>query len=118
MLRINFQIPIDLLVIIIATFIGYELNWGDVYEVKIMKDIPTGLPAPKLPRTDFLFDILYDALGRLLFFLAQNSFSNPHKLFSHHNGHFCSADQLGQTLCEQIQLQHQSKSRANRARFG
>lgn len=61
-LRIDFQIPIDLVVIIIATFIGSQLNWGDAYDVKIMGEILVGLPAPKLPRTDFLFEIIYDAL--------------------------------------------------------
>lgn len=63
-LRINFQLPIDLLVIIIATFIGSQLTWDEAYSVKIMGTIPVGLPAPKLPRTDILFDLIYDALGK------------------------------------------------------
>lgn len=62
-LKIDFQIPIDLLVIIIATFVGSRLNWGEVYSVKIMGEISVGLPSPKPPRIDFLFDIIYDALA-------------------------------------------------------
>lgn len=62
-LRLHFQLPIDLVVIIIATFIGSRLSWDEKYDIRIMGPIPVGLPAPKIPRTDFLFEIIYDALG-------------------------------------------------------
>lgn len=61
--KIDFQIPIDLLVITIVTAIGYQLKWDTKFKVQIMGDIPTGIPSPQIPRTDFMFEIIYDALA-------------------------------------------------------
>lgn len=43
-LKIDFQIPIDLLVIIVSTAIGSQLKWEETYKVRIMNSIPVGLP--------------------------------------------------------------------------
>lgn len=60
---IKLPIPVDLVVIISATAISYGLDLGGNYSVKIMGEIPTGLPYPKVPRFDLMGKVLTNSVA-------------------------------------------------------
>ncbi|KAG8199512.1 hypothetical protein JTE90_009359 [Oedothorax gibbosus] len=56
--RLKMPIPIDLIVVVLGTAISYFVNLHKKYEVKIIADIPTGLPYPKPPRMSLFVPLL------------------------------------------------------------
>lgn len=52
--KLKMPIPIDLIVVVLATTVSYLANLHSSYNVSIMKDIPTGLPEPTPPRMDLI----------------------------------------------------------------
>ena len=58
--RLKVPIPAELLIVIIATMISYLAKLHQRFEVRILKHIPTGLPAPQVPNfsngTTFIID--------------------------------------------------------------
>lgn len=60
--KLPVPIPIDLLIVIFATTASYFMNFNGVYNIKIMGDIPSGLPQPRVPRLDLFPHIIVDAI--------------------------------------------------------
>ncbi|XP_067133831.1 prestin-like [Centruroides vittatus] len=61
--KLKMPVPIDLIVVIIATITSYFGKFSENFEVKIMGDIPTGLPIPVVPRTDLIPKVAIDSLS-------------------------------------------------------
>ncbi|XP_021369021.1 solute carrier family 26 member 10-like isoform X2 [Mizuhopecten yessoensis] len=47
--KMKMPIPIDLILIVIATIISHFANFKDVFAVPVVGNIPSGIPAPRLP---------------------------------------------------------------------
>ncbi|XP_022249066.1 solute carrier family 26 member 10-like isoform X2 [Limulus polyphemus] len=61
--KLKMPIPIDLIVVALATVISYLGEFNRKYEVSIIGDIPTGFPEPVLPRMDLVPSLLPAGLG-------------------------------------------------------
>ncbi|MFH4976365.1 hypothetical protein AB6A40_003074 [Gnathostoma spinigerum] len=63
--RFNLPIPIpfELILVILSTIISYFANFYVVFHVPIVKDIPTGMPTPELPRFSVMSEMISDAIG-------------------------------------------------------
>lgn len=59
----RFPIPIELMVVIGGTLLSQYMHLGERYDVKLVGAIPTGLPAPQVPKVRLLYIILGDALA-------------------------------------------------------
>ncbi|RCN29211.1 sulfate permease [Ancylostoma caninum] len=59
--RRKISLPSELLALIITTTMSSVLHLHDRYNVKIVDQIPVGLPAPKLPRFELVPDLLSHA---------------------------------------------------------
>lgn len=55
-------IPIELLAVVVGTLVSYFLDLKNVYNVATIGNIPTGLPAPKLPAFSLIPSIFVDCL--------------------------------------------------------
>ncbi|CAI2353890.1 unnamed protein product [Caenorhabditis sp. 36 PRJEB53466] len=62
-LRSNVPIPWELVVVILSTTFVALINGNEVYQVKIVNKIPTGLPELSLPRPSLIPSILPDAIS-------------------------------------------------------
>ncbi|KAI1290752.1 Prestin [Halotydeus destructor] len=62
-LKFSTPLPVDLMVIIAATAISYGMGLFANYNVAVMGEIPTGLPAPQVPRLDYVGKILPDCIA-------------------------------------------------------
>ncbi|KAG8199514.1 hypothetical protein JTE90_009360 [Oedothorax gibbosus] len=56
--RLKMPLPIDLIVVVLGTAISYSVNLHKKYEVKIIADIPTGIPYPKPPRMNLIVSLI------------------------------------------------------------
>ncbi|XP_035209701.1 solute carrier family 26 member 6-like, partial [Stegodyphus dumicola] len=61
--KLKMPIPIDLIVVVLATTASYFGKFHENYAVSIMKDIPTGLPPPVAPRFDILHLLVTDSFA-------------------------------------------------------
>ncbi|KAK5979361.1 sulfate transporter and sulfate transporter antisigma-factor antagonist [Trichostrongylus colubriformis] len=61
--RCSVPVPYDLFVMIIGTIVSYLINLHDRFGVKIIGEIPTGLPAPSLPDVSLFRYFLSDAVA-------------------------------------------------------
>lgn len=59
--KLKVPIPIDLIVLIIATAISYFCKLEERFNVKILKKIPQGFPAPLLPSVAHMTNFAFDA---------------------------------------------------------
>lgn len=59
----RFPIPIELMVVIGGTLLSKFMKLNENYEVKLVGPIPTGLPAPKLPKFSLIPAVAMDGLG-------------------------------------------------------
>ncbi|CAG9864190.1 unnamed protein product [Phyllotreta striolata] len=58
----SIPIPMELIVIVGATIISKYCDLKGVYGVKIVGDIPTGLPDPQMPPPELLYNVIVDAI--------------------------------------------------------
>lgn len=61
--RLKMPIPIDLIVVVLATTASYFGKFNQHYSVAIMENIPTGLPAPVVPRFDIMKMLIGDSFA-------------------------------------------------------
>ncbi|KAM3915531.1 solute carrier family 26 member 6-like [Leptodactylus fuscus] len=61
--KIPIPIPIELFTLIVATGISYGVNLNKLYGVDIVGNIPTGLKAPIVPRTDLFASVVGNAFA-------------------------------------------------------
>ncbi|XP_069945282.1 prestin-like isoform X2 [Cherax quadricarinatus] len=55
-------IPIELIVIISGTLTSYLDNFHDVYNIRIVGEVPTGLPKPAIPPVELMSAVLVDSV--------------------------------------------------------
>ncbi|XP_043488517.1 sulfate transporter-like [Polistes fuscatus] len=56
-----FPIPIEMLAVVGGTLISMYMNLTEVYNIKIVGDIPVGLPTPSLPPLSLVPNVLLDS---------------------------------------------------------
>lgn len=61
--RLKMPVPIELIAVVLGTVIAYFINIESKYGVKIVGDIPTGLPVPTVPNFSLMPDVLSDAFA-------------------------------------------------------
>lgn len=61
--RLKMPIPIDLIVVVLATTASYFGKFNQNFNVSIMKEIPTGLPEPIPPRFDIITMFIGDSFA-------------------------------------------------------
>ncbi|XP_064632130.1 prestin-like isoform X3 [Lineus longissimus] len=60
--KMKMPVPIELLVVIAATVISHFAKISEVYKVKVVGYIPTGIPPPQLPATNYMRGVFIDAV--------------------------------------------------------
>ncbi|KAK8753769.1 hypothetical protein OTU49_001511, partial [Cherax quadricarinatus] len=60
--KTKIPIPIELIVVSIGTTVSYLANLYDVYHIRIVGEIPTGLPEPTLPPFELMPTVLVDSI--------------------------------------------------------
>ena len=59
--RLRIPVPIDIIVVIIATTISYLCDLEDKFGIEIISEIPQGLPPPAVPSTLYMGTLCVDA---------------------------------------------------------
>ncbi|XP_053414885.1 anion exchange transporter [Nycticebus coucang] len=62
-MKIKFVLPVDLVLIIAASFACYCTNMEDTYGLEVVGHIPKGIPPPRPPRMDVLSAVITEAFG-------------------------------------------------------
>ncbi|GAB6029790.1 hypothetical protein CHUAL_005505 [Chamberlinius hualienensis] len=61
--KLKVPVPIELIVIIVGTLVSYFCDFNEEYDVRIVNNIPTGIPSPKLPQFYMMKGMIPDALA-------------------------------------------------------
>ncbi|XP_059150445.1 solute carrier family 26 member 6-like [Physella acuta] len=61
--KLKMPVPIELIVVIVATIISYFAEFNEKYKVKVVGDIPIGIPPPNLKPIPYLADSFSDAIA-------------------------------------------------------
>ncbi|XP_062585097.1 prestin-like [Saccostrea cucullata] len=61
--RLKMPVPIELIAVVLGTVISYFVDINNNYGVKIVGDIPTGLPVPTVPNFSLMPDVISDAFA-------------------------------------------------------
>ncbi|KAK6471092.1 solute carrier family 26 member 10 [Huso huso] len=61
--KLRTPIPVEILMVIIATGIAYACSLDSVYEIQIVGHIPAGFPSPRLPALETLPSVAGDTLA-------------------------------------------------------
>ncbi|XP_014678915.1 PREDICTED: sulfate anion transporter 1-like [Priapulus caudatus] len=89
--KLRVPIPIDFIVVVAATALSYAFDFAGRFGVKILEDIPTGIPAPRAPPASALAPVAADA-----FTIAVVSFAltiSIGKSYARRHGHRVDANQ-------------------------
>ena len=70
--KLRVPIPIDLLVLILATIVSFYADLYKRFDISIVKDVPVGVPAPRIPDLSLGVDYLVDGLVIIIVAFAQN----------------------------------------------
>nr|CAH7743793.1 unnamed protein product [Callosobruchus chinensis] len=60
--RSVFPIPIELIAVVLGSLVSYYCNLAENYGVKVVGDIPQGLPSPELPQFGLIPAVIVDGL--------------------------------------------------------
>ena len=69
--KMKIPIPIELFVVVLATLLSYYLKFEETYDIKIVEDVPIGLPSPKFPNLSLATDYIGDAIIIIVVSYAQ-----------------------------------------------
>ncbi|XP_071514884.1 prestin-like isoform X2 [Panulirus ornatus] len=87
----NLPIPIELLVVVVGTAVSYLANLEGNYGVRVIGDIPTGLPTPSTPPVELLPDVAVDAF--IIGVVGYTSTFSMSKIFARRQGYSVDATQ-------------------------
>ncbi|XP_052065035.1 sulfate transporter-like [Mytilus californianus] len=68
--RIKIPIPIDFIVVVVGTIVSYFGKFEEKFDVKIVGDIPTGFPMPKVPSLHTASTMIMDCVVMAILSLA------------------------------------------------
>ena len=68
--KMKMPVPIDLIVVVLATIISHFANFNDIFDVEIVGLIPSGLPTPTLPRFESASNVVTDSFVMAILSLA------------------------------------------------
>lgn len=91
--KVKIPLPIELLVLIFGTLISWLARFSskDVFNMKIVGDIPTGFPTPAFPRVNHMQSVAVDAVGiALVSFTISISMA---KMFAQKHGYSLDSNQ-------------------------
>ena len=69
--KLMVPVPVELVVLIVATAVNATLKMNESYSVDIVAEIPLGVPAPRLPKISAAWDYLYEGLIIILVSFTQ-----------------------------------------------
>lgn len=83
--RLKVPVPIDFIVIIIVTAVSHFANFEDQFGVRVVKEVPSGVPAPIVPSLNSFFDLLIDGIALAIvcysmIYMMAKLFSTRHNL--------------------------------------
>ncbi|XP_069945297.1 prestin isoform X2 [Cherax quadricarinatus] len=84
-------IPIELLAVVVGTAVSYLINLENNYHVRVLGDIPTGLPAPSIPPLELLPRVAVDAL--IIGVVGYTTTLSMAKIFAKRQGYTIDATQ-------------------------
>ncbi|XP_077978000.1 prestin-like [Glandiceps talaboti] len=61
--KLRFMMPIELLAVILGTLISYLMKLNEKHDVDIAGEIPTGIPPPSLPTSNYMSAMIGDAIA-------------------------------------------------------
>ncbi|XP_012935752.1 prestin isoform X2 [Aplysia californica] len=61
--KLKMPVPVELIVVVLGTVISHFVKLEETYEVKIVGDIPVGIPEPNLKAFAFLSRVVSDAIA-------------------------------------------------------
>lgn len=61
--KIKMPVPVELIVVILGTIVSYFAKMTENYELTVVGEIPTGIPAPRLPPSEHLGSLIVDAFS-------------------------------------------------------
>ncbi|CAL1539051.1 unnamed protein product [Lymnaea stagnalis] len=61
--RLLMPIPMELIVVVLGTVISYFVKLEETYGVKVVGDIPIGIPAPTLDAFPYITEVIADAIA-------------------------------------------------------
>ncbi|XP_053392828.1 sulfate transporter-like [Mercenaria mercenaria] len=70
--KLRMPVPIDLIVVVIGTIISHFAKFEDVFDVKIVGEIPSGFTTPALPNFDNVGSFVSDAFVMAILSLAMS----------------------------------------------
>ena len=69
--KLRVPIPIELFVLILATIVSFYADLYKRFDISIIKDVPVGVPAPRIPDLSLGVDYLVDGLVIIIVAFAQ-----------------------------------------------
>jgi hypothetical protein len=70
--KLRVPVPIELVVVVVATVISYYMNMSEEYAVKVVKEIPVGVPRPRWPSLSLGTDYIVDGVIIIVVSFTQN----------------------------------------------
>ncbi|GFR60242.1 sulfate transporter-like [Elysia marginata] len=61
--HLKMPVPIELIVVVLGTLISFFVKLEDKYEVKVVGEIPVGIPPPNLKAFPYLSEVIGDAIA-------------------------------------------------------
>ncbi|XP_068211829.1 prestin-like [Palaemon carinicauda] len=81
----KFPVPMELIVVVLGTVASYYGDFHGNYNVKVVGEIPTGLPTPSLPPFELMPEVLVNAL--IIAVVGYTSSFSMAKIFSKRHGY-------------------------------
>lgn len=70
--KIKIPIPIELIVLVIATVVNSQTKLNEKFSFSIVRDVPVGIPSPKIPDMSLAEDYIVDGMVIIIVAFAQN----------------------------------------------
>ncbi|KAK7488601.1 hypothetical protein BaRGS_00020218, partial [Batillaria attramentaria] len=61
--KLKMPVPIELIVVVLGTVISYFVKLEETYKVKIVGEVPVGIPPPKVQQFTYITDVISDAIA-------------------------------------------------------
>ncbi|XP_027196471.2 solute carrier family 26 member 10-like [Dermatophagoides pteronyssinus] len=87
----SFPLPIDLILVITTILLSWLFQFNHQFDIQVVKNVPTGLPKPTVPRFDLIPNIFFDSLIlSIICFAVSLSLA---KIFAKKHGHHIRPNQ-------------------------
>ncbi|XP_074646669.1 prestin-like isoform X2 [Tubulanus polymorphus] len=59
--KMKMPVPAEIIVVVVATIISHFAKFEATYEMDVVGDIPTGIPVPRIPKSNYIKNVWIDA---------------------------------------------------------